>query len=189
MPGKGKNAHRIGMELALNLDRVFHEKYTKRDSMYDDPSSTFEPTKIEPNVPNINTVPGVDIFYFDCRVLPEYSLDDVLSDINSAIKDSRSRYEVEIALEIINREDAGPATQASSEVCQMLERSISRVTGKKASFVGIGGQTVGNLFRKEGIPTVVWSTVDDIPHEPNEYSKITNLISDAKVFAAMPLLS
>jgi len=189
MPGHGKNAHRIGMELALRLDKTFHEKYTKRDQMYDDPLSTFEPTKVEPNVPNINTVPGVDVFYFDCRVLPEYSLDSVISDIHSGISELESRTGAEIEFEIINREDAGPATSSSSAVSQMLQRSISKVTGKKANFVGIGGQTVGNLFRKKGFPTVVWSTVDDIPHEPNEYSKFENLVSDAKVFAAMPLLS
>lgn len=188
MPEHGKNAHRIGMELALRLDKRFHEKYTKRDSMYDDPSSTFEPTKIEPNVPNINTIPGVDVFYFDCRVLPDYSLDDVISEINSAMKDLGQRNGVEISLEVINREDAGPATNSSSDVSRMLQEAITEVTGKKASFVGIGGQTVGNLFRKKGFPTVVWSTVDDIPHEPNEYSKIANLLSDAKVFSAMPLL-
>jgi succinyl-diaminopimelate desuccinylase len=189
LPGKGKNAHRIGMELALRLDKVFHEKYQRKDHMYDDPSSTFEPTKVEPNVPNINTVPGIDIFYFDCRVLPEYSLDEVLSDINSAIRESNLKHNAEINLEIINREDAGPPTSPSSEVAQLLGKAIMQVTGKKPNYVGIGGQTVGNLFRKQGYPTVVWSTVDDVPHEPNEYSKIANLISDAKVFAAMPLLA
>ena len=187
-PGRGKNAHRIGMELAMNLDRVFHEKYARKNSMYDDPSSTFEPTKVEPNVPNINTVPGLDVFYFDCRVLPEYSLDDVLSDIKSAIRESETRQGVEVNLEIINRDDAGPATASTSEVAKLMSKAIWAVTSKKPEFVGIGGQTVGNLFRKKGYSTVVWSTVDDIPHEPNEYSKISNLISDTKVFAAMPLV-
>jgi succinyl-diaminopimelate desuccinylase len=188
LPEHGKNAHRIGMELAMLLDKKFHEKYTKRDSMYDDPSSTFEPTKIDPNVPNINTIPGLDVFYFDCRVLPDYSLDDVISDINSAMKEVGTRLGAQISLELINREDAGPATKSSSEVSRMLQAAISQVTGKNAKFYGIGGQTVGNLFRKKRFPTAVWSTVDDVPHEPNEYSKLSNLLNDAKVFAAMPIL-
>lgn len=187
MPSHGKNAHRIGMDLALKLDGAFHEKYTRKDEMYDDPSSTFEPTKVEPNVPNINTIPGLDVFYFDCRVLPEYSLDDIISLIDSKIQDVQRKSGAVISFEAINREDAGPATSTSSEVALMLQKAISEVTGKKSKFVGIGGQTVGNLFRKKGFPTVVWSTVDDIPHEPNEYSRISNLISDTKVFAAMPL--
>jgi succinyl-diaminopimelate desuccinylase len=66
---------------------------------------------------------------------------------------------------------------------------VLRVSRVRPRFVGIGGQTVGNLFRREGIPTAVWSTIDDVPHEPNEYSKIANLINDTKVFATIPLLA
>jgi succinyl-diaminopimelate desuccinylase len=189
LPNKGKNAHRIGMKLALRLDEIYHEKYTKRDELFDEPASTFEPTKVDANVPNVNTVPGVDSFYYDCRVLPEYSLDEVLKDTNSVIEEFRRTHAGDISLEIINREDAGPATKSSSEVARLMEASVQRMTGKRASFIGIGGQTVGNLFRKKGLETAVWSTVDDVPHEPNEYSKIENLISDTKVFAAMPLLA
>jgi succinyl-diaminopimelate desuccinylase len=29
----------------------------------------------------------------------------------------------------------------------------------------------------------VWSTVDEIAHQPNEYAKIENLVNDAKIFA------
>jgi succinyl-diaminopimelate desuccinylase len=189
LPSKGKNAHRIGMELALKLDRIFHEKYPRSDDMYDDPRSTFEPTKVDPNVPNINTIPGIDVFYFDCRVLPEYSLDSVLSDLRGAIDETKAKNRTEIDFEIINREDAGPATSSSSEVAKLTQKAIREVTKKEPVFAGIGGQTVGNLFRKKGLATAVWSTVDDLPHEPNEYSRISNLINDTKVFAAMPFLA
>ena len=189
LPAKGKNAHRIGMKLSLEIDQLLHQNYTKRNDLFDDPASTFEPTKIDANVPNINTIPGIDVFHFDCRVLPEYSLDNVLSDIGNIIEHYKSKYSVEVALEIINREDAGPATSATSDVSKLLEKAVRQVTKKEPQFVGIGGQTVGNLFRKQGLATAVWSTVDDVPHEPNEYSRIANLISDTRVFAAMPLLA
>jgi len=189
LPAKGKNAHRLGMKLALALDESLHRQYPRRNDLFDDPSSTFEPTKVDPNVPNVNTIPGVDAFYFDCRVLPEYSLDSVLSDINASLRDFTSQYGADVSLEIIQRDDAGPATSPTSEIARLVEKAISRVTKKQSQFVGIGGQTVGNLFRKKGIPTAVWSTVDEVGHEPNEYSRIANLISDTKVFAAVPLLA
>jgi succinyl-diaminopimelate desuccinylase len=189
LPAKGKNAHRIGMKLSLEMDQNLHQNYTKRNDLFDEPASTFEPTKVDANVPNINTIPGIDVFYFDCRVLPEYSLDNVLSDIGRMIESYKSKYNAEITLEIINREDAGPATPATSEVAKLLEKAVKQVTKKEPQFVGIGGQTVGNLFRKQGLATAVWSTVDDMPHEPNEYSRIENLISDTKVFAATSLLA
>ena len=189
LPAKGKNAHRLGMKLALALDESLHRQYPKRNDLFDDPSSTFEPTKVDPNVPNVNTIPGLDAFYFDCRVLPEYSLDSVLSDINASLSDFKSKYNADVSLEIVQRDDAGPATSPTSEVAKLLGKAISGVTKKQPKFVGIGGQTVGNLFRKKGIPTVAWSTVDEVGHQPNEYSRIANLISDTKVLAAMPFLA
>ena len=188
LPKKGLNAHRVGMETALELDELLHRKYGKKDKLYDYPVSSFEPTKKEANVGNVNTVPGVDVLYFDCRVLPEYSLDDVVKDVKAKIRQAGKRYGATISYEEVQKEPAGPATSSSSEVAMLLSRAVLKVSHVKPRFVGIGGQTVGNLFRREGIPTAVWSTIDDVPHEPNEYSKIANLVNDAKVFATVPLL-
>jgi succinyl-diaminopimelate desuccinylase len=189
VPAKGRNAHRLGMKLALALDEGLHLNFPKRNELFDEPSSTFEPTKVDPNVPNVNTIPGVDSLYFDCRVLPEYSLDSILSHVNSALGDFRSKQGADVSLEIIQRDDAGPASSPTSEVARLLGMSIARMTKIQPRFVGIGLRTVGNFFRERGIQTAVWSTVDEVPHEPNEYSRIANLISDAKVFAAMPFLA
>ena len=188
VPKKGLNAHRVGMRLALELDELLNGKYDRRNKLFDYPVSSFEPTKKEANVGNVNTVPGVDVFYFDCRVLPVYSLDDVESDVRKTIAKFERKYHASIGFEEIEKEPAGPATTADSEVAVLLSRAVSRVAKAKPRLTGIGGQTVGNLFRREGIPTAVWSTIDDVPHEPNEYSKIANLIGDTKVFAAAPLL-
>jgi succinyl-diaminopimelate desuccinylase len=100
-----------------------------------------------------------------------------------------SEYGTDASLEIVQRDDAGPATSPTSEIARLVEKAVARMTRKQPKFVGIGLRTVGNFFRGAGIPTVVWSTVDDVPHEPNEYSRIANMISDAKVFAAVPLLA
>ena len=189
LPKKGLNAHRIGMRLALELDDALNGKYTKRNGLYDYPVSSFEPTKVEPNVGNINTIPGVDVFYFDCRVLPEYHLEAVVRDMEATARRVEKRYGAKVRFEKVQMEAAGPATDTDSEVAALLKRAVSAVAGVKPRFTGIGGQTVGNLFRKEGIPTAVWSTIDDVPHEPNEYSRLANLVNDAKVFASAPLLA
>ena len=188
LPKKGMNAHRIGMKLALELDEALHAKYGKRNSLYDYPVSSFEPTKIEPNVGNINTVPGVDVFYFDCRVLPEYDLDVIEREVRTKVSRYERKYHAKITFEEVEKETAGPATSKDSEVAVLLSRAVRQVARVKPRFTGIGGQTVGNLFRREGIPTAVWSTIDDVPHEPNEYSRVANLINDTKVFASTPLL-
>ena len=189
LPEKGLNAKRIGMKLAIEIDELLNHKYTARNKLFDEPRSTFEPTKSEPNVPNVNTIPGVDVFYFDCRVLPKYPLDEVISNVKTLVREYEGMHKTTISFDIVERESAGPATPEKSEVSVLLGNAISEIANVRPHFVGIGGQTVGNLFRLKGIPTVVWSTTDDVPHEPNEYSWIKNLINDTKVFAAVPLLA
>jgi succinyl-diaminopimelate desuccinylase len=189
MPGKGLNARRVGMKLAIDLDESLARRYSKNDPLFNEPRSTFEPTKLEPNVPNANTIPGLDIAYFDCRVLPQYGLDRVMSDVKSAVRRHEKRSHAAISVEVINKESAGAATSKESEAANLLLRAVREVARTRPRLVGIGGQTVGNLFRKYGIPTAVWSTVDEVAHEPNEYSRVRNLINDTKVFGAIPLLA
>ena len=189
LPKKGLNAHRVGMKLALELDELLNSKYKKRNSLFDYPVSSFEPTKVEANVGNVNTVPGLDVFYFDCRVLPEYSLEGVVRDVKEKVRQVERKYGAKIRFEEVEKEPAGPATSEDSEVAALLRNALQKVAKVKPRFTGIGGQTVGNLFRREGIPTAVWSTIDDVPHEPNEYSRVANLVNDTKVFASLPLLA
>jgi len=189
LPSKGLNARRIGMKLAIDLDESLARKYTAEDPLFTERRSTFEPTKAEPNVANVNTIPGLDVCYFDCRVLPRYRLEEVISDVEGIIQNYEKRYGATISLEPVQKESSGPATPRESEVARLLARAIQQMTNIQPRFVGIGGQTVGNLFRRKEIPTAVWSTIDDVPHEPDEYSWIRNLVSDTKVFAAIPVLA
>lgn len=69
-PATGLNAHRMGMRFALELDKLLHEKYSEKDEYFDPPETTIEPTKKDANVDAINIVPGEDVIYFDCRILP-----------------------------------------------------------------------------------------------------------------------
>ena len=49
--------------------------------------------------------------------------------------------------------------------------------------MGIGGGTVAALVRRQGHSAAVWFTVDNVEHAPNEYSKVSNMVEDARVFA------
>jgi len=76
-PQKGKNSLFGVAKLIVALERLkglFHFS----DELFRPSLSTFEPTKMEANVPNVNTIPGRDVFYMDCRVLPRYKLEDIL---------------------------------------------------------------------------------------------------------------
>ena len=64
-----------------------------------------------------------------------------------------------------------------------LKRAIKDVLNKEAKNIGIGGGTIAAFFREKDLPAVCWCTLDDTLHAPNEYSKIENIINDARVFA------
>lgn len=180
-PEKGVNAARLGSKLLLELDRRLHAKYVEVDPIFEPPVSTFEPTKREPNVPNINTVPGTDTFYFDCRILPKYGVDQVLADVERVVGRFSSKHGVRCTVEVVNRDDPSPPTDPASEFPKRLARSIERTRGVQVVPKGIGGGTVAKYFRAQGIPTVVWMTCDETAHQPDEYAKVPNVLADTKV--------
>ncbi len=186
MPEIAINAHRFGARLICALDEKLHEKFADVDGLFYPPISTFEPTKKEANVPNINTIPGGDVFYFDCRVLPKYSLEEVLSTVDEEVEKMEKETGIKVELEFPNKESS-PPTPEDSPVVELLSRSIEKVTGKKPSVMGVGGGTVAAIFRVKGYPAAVWFTIDDTAHQPNEYCVIDNMVTDAKVFATMLL--
>jgi succinyl-diaminopimelate desuccinylase len=69
-----------------------------------------------------------------------------------------------------------------SPITVRLKAALKQLRGLDAKAIGIGGGTVGAYFRRKGIHTAVWSTLDDMAHQPNEYCKIENMVNDAKVF-------
>jgi len=187
-PHRGLNAHRIGMELALQLDRALHAVFGEFDPIFDPPSSTFEPTKREPNVENVNTIPGRDVFYFDCRVLPRYDLNEVIRVARDVAKAFESAYGAKIDVEPVAKMDAAPPTDPNSEVVRRLREAIRLARGVEARPMGIGGGTCAAAFRAAGLQAAVWMTTDETAHQPNEYCRIDNLVGDAKVFAILPIL-
>jgi succinyl-diaminopimelate desuccinylase len=185
LPDKGLNAHRVGMEVALALDERLHGKFGERDDFFDAPSSTFEPTKKERNVDAVNIVPGEDVLYFDCRVLPRYDVDDVVGEVERVLKEFESKTGAKITLEILQKQVAPKMLDGEAEIVTMLKAALKRARGFDATVGGIGGGSCAAFFRKAGIPAALWSTVDDVAHQPDEYSKIANMVADAKIFALL----
>ena len=181
-PEKGLNARRVAMKLAIQLDDMLHSKYPAKDPLFDPDPSTFEPTKCDANVDNVNTVPGIDVQYFDCRILPRYPLVDVLKEIESVRVRVEKETGASIEAEPIQKEQNTNPTPMDSPVVVKLKAALKQLRGLDAKAIGIGGGTVGLYFRRKGIHTAVWSTLDDMAHQPNEYCKIENMVNDAKVF-------
>ncbi|MDD5627927.1 MAG: M20 family metallo-hydrolase [Elusimicrobia bacterium] len=186
MPDQGRNAFKAACDLAIRMQSLY-KKFDKKDKLYCPPMSTFEPTKKENNVPNINTLPGEDVFYYDCRVLPQYKLKEVEAEIKTLAKGVEKQYGVKISFENMQRSEAAPPTSPDAEVVTLISEAIKEVHGVKAKTMGIGGGTVAAVFRKLGLPAVVSAKLDETAHQPNEYCILDNLIGDAKVCALTAL--
>lgn len=182
MPEKGINAFKAAAYLIVKLQKLY-EIYNKKDPVFDPPISTFEPTKKEANVPNVNTIPGDDIFYLDCRILPDYTIEQVKQSVRAMCDEVEKDFNVKIEFSSDQEEQAAPATAVDAPVVKALEKAVKEVYQIEARPMGIGGGTVAAIFRRAGFNAAVWSTLDDLAHQPNEYCIIEHMMNDAKVFA------
>ncbi|MFP3144334.1 MAG: M20 family metallo-hydrolase [Caldisphaera sp.] len=194
-PHLGLNAHRISLELAKQIDDRLHKKFNKTNNLFDPPESTFEPTMVKGSSSSPNIIPGFHEVTFDCRVIPDYKLDSVLSEINETIEQlkEKSKKIIEdkvfpiIDLEIIDKNDSPKPTSTDNKLVLEIKKTIKELRNKDAIVGGIGGITFASFLRAYNYEAVVWSTHDDVAHQPNEYSIIDNLINDSKVFAYIML--
>ncbi len=182
-PHMGLNAHRIGMQYATALDKLLHEKYSAKDAYFDPPESTIEPTKKDKNVDAVNIIPGEDITYFDCRMLPNYNLDKMQMDIRVLAEEFEKKTGAKIKIEVVSKSVAPKPTADDARIVLMLKDAIKQIRQIEPKAGGIGGGTCAAFFRKINMPAVVWSTIDEMAHQPNEYAKIDNIVNDAKIYA------
>jgi len=182
MPERGINSFKAASFLVTELNGLY-QAFPHKDPLFDPPISTFEPTKKEANVPNINTIPGEDIFYMDSRILPNYKVEDVQAKIKELMIKIEAQFKVKITVEEHQKAPAAPPTSAKAPVVSALEKAVKQVYGKDGKAMGIGGGTVAALFRRAGFEAACWSRIDETAHQPNEYCIIDNMVGDAKVFA------
>jgi len=183
-PEKGKNSLFGAAKLIVKLNTL-KDKFDLNNPIFKPRESTFEPTKIEANVPNVNTIPGRDVFYLDCRILPDYKVDEIIQEVIALNKKLARELDLKIDVEAIHRQDCAPPTPTDSPVVTTLAKAINKVTGLKVKPMGIGGGTVAAFFREAGLPAAVWSTISPTAHQPNEYCSIKNIITDAKIMATV----
>ena len=185
-PHLGNNACRAANALSVALDEALHAAFPERDGLFDPPESTFEPTRRRANVANINTVPGREVFSFDCRVLPSVPLEEVLKIVDAETKKAEEKYKVKITRRFPQIEQAAAPTSQDAPVVRELLSALAEVyPGMTPKVGGVGGGTCGAFFRRAGIPAVVWGQEVDCAHMPNEHIEIAHMLNEAKVFGLM----
>ena len=185
VPELGVNANVAASSLIVALDGL-KQVFPKKNPIFEPSASTFVPSKREANVPNVNTLPGEDVFYLDCRILPEVPVDTVLGEIGKMIRQTQETYGVSVVYEVVVRQESA-ATPADSPIVGMVKKAVQDVYHVEGKVTGIGGGTVAAHLRNEGYDTVVWSKFEENAHMPNEHCLVDNMIGDAKVMAHLML--
>jgi len=183
-PDKGINSLVAASACVLELERLYRT-FRNKNPLFKPAWSTFVPSKKEANVESINILPGRDVFYLDCRVLPEYALNDVAEEVRAIAGAVAARYKAEISVEITHSEQSPAPTPEDAPVVMSLKRALQQLRGVEPKLCGVGGQTVAAPLRHRGLHTAVWATLMPNAHAPNEHSRISATIADAKVVLAM----
>ena len=185
-PDQGCNAKLAACDLAMRLHGL-EKVFSKNDPAFEPPYSTFQPTMQYQNVSGVNIIPGDDVFCMDMRILPVYSLQEVMEKVLSVIAHIESEYGVRVETEKLQSEESR-ATSEDAPVVRELKKAISEVHGIEPRCIGIGGGTVAAGLRNMGFDAVVWSTMEETAHQPNEHAVIENIARDAKTIAFMALI-
>jgi len=185
-PDEGANAFLAASDFALRAHALESSIFTARDALFQPDRSTISPTKKEPNVPNVNTIPGDDVFYIDMRILPQYPIDRVLDELSRVMRAVEAEHGVKMSYEIAQRNESSP-TAPGAPVVRKLASAVKEVYGVDAKPIGIGGGTVGAYLRNEGLDCVVWARLEETAHKPNESAILDNIVGDAKVFVSLML--
>ncbi len=180
-PDLGKNAFKAASDMVVRLSEI-ETILNDHDDIFDPPCSTLTPTKKEANVPNINTLPGEDVFYLDCRILPSTGLDSIYPEIDKVVSFIEEKYGVRVEYEHVQKTES-KATPADCILVRKLQETIRKVYKTDSELVGIGGGTVAAYLRNAGIDAAVWARIDETAHMPNEYCRMENLQGDAVVMA------
>ena len=181
-PQLGNNALSAASYLVTRLTKL-RKIFDAVDPLFDPVVSTFEPTKKEANVGNINTIPGEDVFYMDCRILPQYGLQDILDEITKITKKVEAKFSVKIEISKEQYVQSALPTPADAPVVCALQEAIENIYNLKAFAGGVGAGTVAAYLRKKSYPAAVWSKTNMNAHQPDENCPIDNMLGNAKVFA------
>jgi succinyl-diaminopimelate desuccinylase len=181
-PHLGNNAFIAGSHLVTQLCKL-DKLFSKVDPLFDPPESTFQPTKKEANVGNINTIPGEDVFYMDCRVLPEYDLKDIMIAVEKSVRKIEEKFRVRVEISTKQYVQSTGSTSPAAPVVLALQKAILQVYNVNAFAGGIGAGTVASYLRKSDYPVAVWSKNNQKAHQPDENCAIDNMLGNAKVFA------
>ena len=183
-PDLGLNAQLIASRFQCELHGRLSKKFPARNRFFTSPVSTFEPTMRFPSVKNVNTIPGEDTFFMDCRILPDYRILDVLRYSRHLARKFSKSTGARITVSVHHVQQTSPKTSPESRTVVRLNKAIRSVLHHvKPHAGGIGGNTCAAFFRSAGFPAVVWGLKEGKAHAPNESARISDVMNSVQVYS------
>ena len=174
-PHKAKNTLRAAAHVIVALDDLQRE-FPRHNPLFRPPMSTFEPTRKEANVPNINTIPGKDVFYLDCRVLPDYDLAQVIERVRAIATEAAGNSGSPWKWNRCRHWPAPRPPRRTPRWSKPCSRPFGRFTAGRPPPRGSAAAPWPPSFARQGLPAAVWMTANDCAHQPNEFCFLNHLL-------------
>ncbi len=190
---EGKTGHASAPHEAINAFaasaifiaelRQLNARFAARDPLFIEQSSSFTPTKSLDSGLGTNHIAGIFTFYLDCRLLPQYSIQEAMQSIREVANGVEKREGVKIRImteEVTSHPSISPA---DSPIVLALQKAVQAETGSVAEARGVGAVTMAGALRARGIPVAVWGVLKNWRNKPNEYASIKAHRTQAKILA------
>ena len=134
--------------------------------------------------PQLNVMHAAARVGVDIRSVPGVEHTQIYSSLREILERLGAEERVQSRLEII---DDRPWTQTAPDaaIVRSLEAACEVVLGRPARYGGVPGTTDGTFLHKAGVPIVTVGPGDrEIPHQANEFVRVAELVSSARLDVA-----
>lgn len=134
-----------------------------------------------------NVVPGSCEVESDIRIIPEHTIESILSRIEQVIEQLQ---QMDPEMDIVFKKAAGPEaeptiTEDNHPLIQALQKASIEMNGKELPVIGVMGQSDSRWFIQNGIPAINYGpgTPSNRIHGYDECMEVEDLINTIKVIS------
>ena len=138
--------------------------------------------------PQLNVMHAAARIGLDIRTVPGVEHSEIYADLQAILARLGAEEGIQTQLEVI---DDRPWTQTALDagIVRALEAACEVVLGRAARYGGVPGTTDGTFLHKAGVPIVTVGPGDrEIPHQVNEFVRVDELVSSARLYVAAAAL-
>jgi len=191
---RGRAAHTGSLEQGVNAIVEAHKVITRLLDLAEEVNERTHPltgkSRMSINMieggDKINVLPDRCVITIDRRITPTENFEDARNEIKKVLANLKQE-EPELNVELITKQGMPPVeSDPNSEIAQILKRVGEEFGGRKVGVTGSSGSSdyswYVNILKKPAASYSI-SSAPRRAHAPNEFIRIPDLVSTAKVYA------